>query len=158
MTRSSTVNTNTFTTTSKPDALPTEKLPIGKARMLGQARSHDCEQQCNGARSTRSCTAVQLQRYRNRSSRSTIGQTLDTDTVLASVARTGRLLCVGEAFPWGGVTAEVIARVATEGFHSLMPRRHALTRKTRQFRITQSLERASAQREDNRSQGAPSSR
>ena len=31
-------------------------------------------------------------------------------------ARTGRLLCVGEAFPWGGVTAEVIARVASEGF------------------------------------------
>jgi pyruvate dehydrogenase E1 component beta subunit/2-oxoisovalerate dehydrogenase E1 component beta subunit len=41
---------------------------------------------------------------------------LDTDTVLASVSRTGRLLTVGEAFPWGGVTAEVIARVATEGF------------------------------------------
>ena len=44
---------------------------------------------------------------------------LDTDTVLASVARTGRLLCVGEAFPWGGAAAEVIARVATEGFHLL---------------------------------------
>lgn len=41
---------------------------------------------------------------------------LDTDTVLASVARTGRLLAVGEAWPWGGVTAEVITRVATEGF------------------------------------------
>ncbi len=41
---------------------------------------------------------------------------LDTDTVLASVSRTGRLLAVGEAFPWGGVTAEVIARVSTEGF------------------------------------------
>jgi pyruvate dehydrogenase E1 component beta subunit/2-oxoisovalerate dehydrogenase E1 component beta subunit len=41
---------------------------------------------------------------------------LDTDTVMASIARTGRLLCVGEAWPWGGVTAEVIARVATEGF------------------------------------------
>ena len=44
---------------------------------------------------------------------------LDTDTVLASVSRTGRLLCVGEAFPWGGVTAEVIARVASEGFDLL---------------------------------------
>src|SRR5204862_501976 len=44
---------------------------------------------------------------------------LDTDTVLASVARTGRLLCVGESFPWGGATAEVIARVTSEGFHSL---------------------------------------
>jgi pyruvate dehydrogenase E1 component beta subunit/2-oxoisovalerate dehydrogenase E1 component beta subunit len=41
---------------------------------------------------------------------------LDTDTVIASVARTGRLLCVGEAFPWGGVTAEIIARVASEGY------------------------------------------
>ena len=34
---------------------------------------------------------------------------LDTDTVIASVARTGRLLAVGEAFPWGGVTAEVVS-------------------------------------------------
>ena len=38
---------------------------------------------------------------------------LDVDTILASVARTGRLLAVGEAFPWGGVTAEVIARIAS---------------------------------------------
>jgi pyruvate dehydrogenase E1 component beta subunit/2-oxoisovalerate dehydrogenase E1 component beta subunit len=41
---------------------------------------------------------------------------LDTDTIIASVARTGRVLCVGEAFPFGGVTAEVVARIATEGF------------------------------------------
>jgi len=44
---------------------------------------------------------------------------LDIDTVLASVARTGRLLALGEAFPWGGVTAEVVARVCAEGFHLL---------------------------------------
>lgn len=44
---------------------------------------------------------------------------LDTDTVLGSVARTGRLLAVGEAFPWGGVTAEVVSRVVTDGFHLL---------------------------------------
>src|SRR3974390_635719 len=44
---------------------------------------------------------------------------LDTDTVMASVARTGRLLCVGGAWPGGGVTAEVITRVATEGFYLL---------------------------------------
>jgi len=44
---------------------------------------------------------------------------LDTDSVMASVARTGRLLCVGEAWPWGGVTAEVVARVASEGFDLL---------------------------------------
>ena len=44
---------------------------------------------------------------------------LDIETVLASVARTGRLLCVGESFPWGGATAEVIARVTSQGFHLL---------------------------------------
>ncbi len=44
---------------------------------------------------------------------------LDTDTILASVARTGRLLALGEAMPWGGVTAEVVSRVAAEGFHLL---------------------------------------
>jgi pyruvate dehydrogenase E1 component beta subunit/2-oxoisovalerate dehydrogenase E1 component beta subunit len=44
---------------------------------------------------------------------------LDIDTVLSSVARTCRLLCVGESWPWGGVNAEVIASVATHGFHLL---------------------------------------
>jgi pyruvate dehydrogenase E1 component beta subunit/2-oxoisovalerate dehydrogenase E1 component beta subunit len=44
---------------------------------------------------------------------------LDTDTVIASVARTGRLLALGEGFPWGGVTSEVISRVVAEGFHLL---------------------------------------
>ena len=41
---------------------------------------------------------------------------LDTDTIMASVARTGRVLCVGESFPWGGVTAEVVSRIASEAF------------------------------------------
>lgn len=44
---------------------------------------------------------------------------LDMDTVMASVARTGRMLAIGEAFPWGGVTAEVVSRVVAEGFHLL---------------------------------------
>jgi len=44
---------------------------------------------------------------------------LDMDTVIASVARTGRLLVLGEAFPWGGVTAEVVSRVCADGFHLL---------------------------------------
>ncbi len=44
---------------------------------------------------------------------------LDTDTLLASVARTARLLVVSEDFPWGGVAAEVVARVAAEGLHLL---------------------------------------
>ena len=46
---------------------------------------------------------------------------LDMDTVLASVARTGRLLvCRRSRSPWGGVTAEVVARVAQDGFHLLL--------------------------------------
>lgn len=44
---------------------------------------------------------------------------IDTDTIMASVARTGRLLALGEAFPWGGVTAEIVSRVASEAFHLL---------------------------------------
>ncbi len=44
---------------------------------------------------------------------------LDTETILASVARTGRLLVVSEDFPYGGVAAEVIAAVASEGLHLL---------------------------------------
>ncbi len=60
---------------------------------------------------------------------------LDTDTVLASVARTGRLLCVGEAWPWGGVTAEVIARVVPRGSACSMPRRNGSTPRTPRCRI-----------------------
>jgi len=44
---------------------------------------------------------------------------LDVDTVIASVARTGRLLVLGEAFPWGGVTAEVVSCVCADAFHLL---------------------------------------
>ena len=44
---------------------------------------------------------------------------LDTDTILASVARTGRMLVVSEDFPWGGVAAEVVSRVVAEGMHLL---------------------------------------
>jgi pyruvate dehydrogenase E1 component beta subunit/2-oxoisovalerate dehydrogenase E1 component beta subunit len=44
---------------------------------------------------------------------------LDMDTVIASVARTGRLLALGEGFPWGGVTSEIVSRVVAEGFHLL---------------------------------------
>jgi pyruvate/2-oxoglutarate/acetoin dehydrogenase E1 component len=29
------------------------------------------------------------------------------------------LLAVGESFPWGGVTAEIVARVVSEGFDLL---------------------------------------
>src|SRR5213082_693359 len=101
----------------KADALPTEKLPIGKARVVRPGR--DLSIVTNSAMVHEalavaqrfSADGIEIEVVDLRSVKP-----LDTDTVLASVARTGRLLCVGEAFPWGGVTAEVIARVATEGF------------------------------------------
>jgi pyruvate dehydrogenase E1 component beta subunit/2-oxoisovalerate dehydrogenase E1 component beta subunit len=101
----------------KAPALPVDAMPIGKARvaragrdltivtysaMLHEALAAADEIAGDGAE----IEVVDLRSIKP----------LDTDTVVASVARTGRLLCVGEAFPWGGVTAEVIARVATEGF------------------------------------------
>lgn len=44
---------------------------------------------------------------------------MDTDTVLDSVARTGRLLVVHEAVGFGGVGAEIVASVAEHGSHHL---------------------------------------
>jgi acetoin:2,6-dichlorophenolindophenol oxidoreductase subunit beta len=44
---------------------------------------------------------------------------LDTETIMASVARTGRLVVATESWPFGGVAAEIMAVVASEGFHLL---------------------------------------
>ena len=44
---------------------------------------------------------------------------LDTDTIVRSVAKTGRLLIVDEAFGPCGVAAEIAARVADSGFDEL---------------------------------------
>jgi acetoin:2,6-dichlorophenolindophenol oxidoreductase subunit beta len=101
----------------KAESLPTEAMPTGKARI---------------ARAGRDATIVSYSAmvHEALASAEELGsdgweievidlrsiKPLDTDTVLASVARTGRLLAVGEAWPWGGVTAEVVARVACEGF------------------------------------------
>ena len=44
---------------------------------------------------------------------------LDTDTILASVAKTGRLLIVDETFAPCGIGAEIAARVVADGFDDL---------------------------------------
>jgi pyruvate dehydrogenase E1 component beta subunit/2-oxoisovalerate dehydrogenase E1 component beta subunit len=101
----------------KADKLPSEAMPTGKARIARAGRDltivtysamvHEAlavAEELSGEG-----TEIEVVDLRS-------VKPLDTDTVMASVARTGRLLCVGEAWPWGGVTAEVIARVATEGF------------------------------------------
>ena len=110
----------------KAEGLPTEALPVGKARIARQGRDATVVtysamlHECIAAAEELATEGYEVEIVDLRSIKP-----LDTDTVLASVARTGRLLVVGEAWPWGGVTAEVIARVSSEGFDLLdvAPRR-----------------------------------
>lgn len=101
----------------KAEALPTEAVPTGKARVARAGRDATIVTYSAMVHESLACAEElagegwEIEVIDLRSIKP-----LDTDTVLASVARTGRLLAVGEAWPWGGVTAEVIARVATEGF------------------------------------------
>ena len=101
----------------KADRLPTEAMPVGKARIARPGRDMTIVaysamvQDSLAAAEELASEGSEIEVVDLRSVKP-----LDTDTVMASVARTGRLLAVGEAWPWGGVTAEVIARVATEGF------------------------------------------
>jgi pyruvate/2-oxoglutarate/acetoin dehydrogenase E1 component len=101
----------------KAEKLPTEASPAGKARIARAGRDMTIvaysamvhEALAVAEEFATEGTEIEVVDLR------TI-KPLDTDTVMASVARTGRLLCVGEAWPWGGVTAELLARVASEGF------------------------------------------
>lgn len=96
-------------------------LPIGKARIARPGRhatvaafSAMVPEALKAADDLAHATGYQLEVVDLRTVKP-----LDTDTILASVARTGRLLAVSEDFPWGGVAAEVVARVSSEGFHLL---------------------------------------
>ena len=101
----------------KAEGLPTEALPVGKARIARQGRDATVVtysamvHECLAAAEELVAEGYEVEIVDLRSIKP-----IDTDTVLASVARTGRLLAVGEAWPWGGVTAEIVARVASEGF------------------------------------------
>jgi pyruvate/2-oxoglutarate/acetoin dehydrogenase E1 component len=104
----------------KADRLPTpaeHALPAEKARIMRVGRDATVVaysamvQETLAAAGTLAGEGIEIEVVDLRSVKP-----LDIGTVLASVARTGRLLCVGEAAPWGGVTAEVVARVAQEGF------------------------------------------
>jgi pyruvate/2-oxoglutarate/acetoin dehydrogenase E1 component len=101
----------------KAESLPTEALPVGKARIAREGRdmtivaySAMVHEALEAARE------LATEGYQTEVVDLRSVKPLDTDTVMASVARTGRLLCVGESWPWGGVSAEVIARVVSEGF------------------------------------------
>jgi pyruvate dehydrogenase E1 component beta subunit/2-oxoisovalerate dehydrogenase E1 component beta subunit len=101
----------------KAEALPTEAMPTGKARLARAGRDATIVTYSAMVHESLACAeelAAEGWEIEVIDLRSI--KPLDTDTVLASVARTGRLLAVGEAWPWGGVTAEIVARVATDGF------------------------------------------
>jgi pyruvate/2-oxoglutarate/acetoin dehydrogenase E1 component len=104
----------------KADSLPSEALPIGKARIARTGR--DATIVTYSAMLHESLAAAEelsSDRYEVEVVDLRSVKPIDTDTVLASVARTGRLLCVAEGWPWGGVCSEVIARVSSEGFNLL---------------------------------------
>jgi pyruvate dehydrogenase E1 component beta subunit/2-oxoisovalerate dehydrogenase E1 component beta subunit len=104
----------------KAEALPETALPTGRARIARPGRDLSVVtysamvHEALAAAEELAAEGAELEVVDLRSVKP-----LDTDTVMASVARTGRLLAVGEAWPWGGVTAEVVSRVAAEGFNLL---------------------------------------
>lgn len=101
----------------KSERLPESNLPVGKARLARPGR--DATIVTHGAMVHEALAAaveIAEEGYELEVIDLRTVKPLDTDTILASVARTGRLLCVSEEWPWGGVNAEVIARVTSEGF------------------------------------------
>jgi len=104
----------------KADALPTEAMPTGKARIARAGRDATVVtysamvHEALAMAEELAAEGIEVEVVDLRSIKP-----IDTDTVLASVARTGRMLAVGEAWPWGGVAAEVIARVTCDGFNLL---------------------------------------
>jgi pyruvate dehydrogenase E1 component beta subunit/2-oxoisovalerate dehydrogenase E1 component beta subunit len=101
----------------KAERLPTEAQPVGKAQLARRGRDMTIVaysamvHEALAAAEELASEGSEIEVVDLRSVKP-----LDTDLVMASVARTGRLLCVGESWPWGGVTSEVIARVVSEGF------------------------------------------
>ncbi len=104
----------------KADKLPEDALPVGKARIARPGRDLSI---VTYSAMVHEALAV-AEKFESDGYQIEVVdlrtiKPIDTDTIMASVARTGRLLCLGESWPWGGVTAEVVARVAAEGFDLL---------------------------------------
>jgi pyruvate dehydrogenase E1 component beta subunit/2-oxoisovalerate dehydrogenase E1 component beta subunit len=104
----------------KADSLPKKALPAQKARIVRPGRHatiiaysamvHEAVSAAEGL--SKDGYEIEIVDLR-------CVKPIDIDTVLGSIARTGRVLAVGEAFPWGGVTAEIISQISSEGFNLL---------------------------------------
>lgn len=104
----------------KADALPEEALPVGRGR-IARPGIHATVVSYSAMvhESLRAADELSAEGWEIEVVDLRSIKPMDTDTILGSVARTGRLLAVGETFPWGGATAEIVSRVASEGFHLL---------------------------------------
>lgn len=104
----------------KAESLPRTVLPAGKAR-IARAGRHATVVACSAMvhEALRAARGLSEEGWEIEVVDLRTAKPIDTDTILASVARTGRLLAVAESFPWGGLTAEVVSRVSSEGFHLL---------------------------------------
>ena len=104
----------------KAEELPKAILPVGKARIARPGR-HATVVACSAMvhEALRAARELSEEGWEIEVVDLRTAKPIDTDTILASVARTGRLLAVSESFPWGGLTAEIISRVSSEGFHLL---------------------------------------
>jgi acetoin:2,6-dichlorophenolindophenol oxidoreductase subunit beta len=104
----------------KCEALPEVNLPFNRARVARRGRDLTIATYSSSVHEALSA-ADQLHKENIEAEVVDLRciKPLDIDTVLASVAKTSRLLCVGESWPWGGVNSEVIASVVTRAFHLL---------------------------------------
>lgn len=104
----------------KAEELPKVILPVGKAR-IARAGRHATVVACSAMvhEALRAARELAEDGWEIEVVDLRSAKPIDTDTILASVARTGRLLAVAESFPWGGLTSEIVSRVASEGFHLL---------------------------------------
>ncbi len=87
----------------KAEQLPTEAFPVGKARIAREGRDMTIvTYSAMVHEALEAAGELALEGWQVEVVDLRTIKPLDTDTVMASVARTGRLLCVGESWPWGG--------------------------------------------------------
>lgn len=104
----------------KAESIVGERLPIGKARIARPGRHATVvAYSAMVHESVRAAEDLRQEGWEIEVVDLRSVKPLDTETVMDSVARTGRLLAVGESFPWGGATSEVVSRVVQDGFHLL---------------------------------------